>query len=251
MPYRIRPGVELPKKVPQATLSWVDGKFLIHQVIDVATPSAYEPIGFLGGDLGIVNILVDSEGVRYTSGCLNGLRKRHAQFRAKLQSKGTRSAKRLLLKRRRKEGRFARDANHIIAKRVVSKAKMLTFGIALEDLKGIRERVRVRKAARRQHTSWAFNQLRGFIEYKAILAGVPTVLVDPRNTSRTCPQCGCVEKRNRLSQAKFLCVSCGMTGHADTIAAQNIAQRAVQGRAGGDQPDALPKGNEQVLVSRG
>ena len=48
--------------------------------------------------------------------------------------------------------------------------------------------------------------------YKARLAGVPLVKVDPRNTSRTCSECGHCAKDNRKSQAKFLCVSCGRVG---------------------------------------
>ena len=96
-----------------------------------------EPQGFLGCDLGIVNILTDSDGEAYSGGQVNGLRKRHAKLRARLQSIRTRSAKKLLAKRRRKEGRFARDVNHCISKKVVAKAKRQLLGIALEDLKGI------------------------------------------------------------------------------------------------------------------
>jgi IS605 OrfB family transposase len=91
---------------------------------------------------------------------LNNLRKRHFKLRQRLQKKGTKSAKRLLKKRRQKEARFARDVNHWIAKELVKRAQGTGRGIALEDLKGIRERVTVRKSQRRQHHSWAFNQLR-------------------------------------------------------------------------------------------
>ena len=59
--------------------------------------------------------------------------------------------------------------------------------------------------------------------YKARLAGVPLVLVDPRNTSRTCSQCQHCEKANRQSQAKFLCKHCGHSQNADRNAALNIA----------------------------
>ncbi|MCK7582520.1 MAG: transposase [Chromatiales bacterium] len=43
-------------------------------------------------------------------------------------------------------------------------------------------------------SGWAFYQLRQFITYKAKLAGVYVVIVDPRHASRTCPVCGSVEK---------------------------------------------------------
>jgi IS605 OrfB family transposase len=152
-----------------------------------------------------------------------------------LQSKGTKSAKRLLKKRRQKERRFARQENHRIAKELVQRAKDTGRGIALEDLQGIRERVTVRKSQRRQHHVWSFFDLRQKIAYKAERAGIPLVLVDPRNTSRTCPQCGHVDRANRKSQSLFSCGSCGYSGHADHIAAVNISRVAV------NQPDVSPR----------
>lgn len=211
----------------QADLIYRDGRFYLAVVVDVPEPPADEPGDWLGVDLGIVNIAADSDGETYSGGHLNGLRRRYARLRTRLQAKGTKSAKRLLKKRRGKEQRFVRNVNHVISKVLVAKAKGTGRGIALEDLKGIRERVTVRKAQRRVQHSWAFHQLRSFIEHKARLAGVPVVLVDPRNTSRTCPVCGCVDKRNRPNQAHFRCVSCGFAGPADTIAAVNIRGRAV------------------------
>ena len=57
---------------------------------------------------------------------------------------------------------------------------------------------------------------------KAESAGREVIAVDPRNTSRTCPQCGHVAKENRPTQEKFHCVSCGHTAHADTVGALNV-----------------------------
>ena len=65
-----------------------------------------------------------------------------------------------------------------------------------------------------------------FLSYKAELAGVPIVKVDPRDTSRMCYECGHCSKDNRKSQAKFLCVSCGHRANADQNAALNIKFRA-------------------------
>ena len=225
LPFRCRPGVTLTSKA-QGQLVYRDGRFFIHQPLEVTEPEIREVAEYLGCDLGIVNILADSDGETYSGGQVNGLRRRHARLRARLQKKQTRSAKRLLRKRRNKETRFARDVNHNIAKNVVAKAKDTDRGVALEDLGGIRDRITVRKAQRRQHHSWSFNQLRSFIQYKARLAGVKVVTVDPRNTSRTCPACGLVDKANRVSQAWFSCVRCGFSGPADTFAAVNIGRRA-------------------------
>jgi len=211
----------------ETDLVYQDGTFYLNAFVDLEESSLLETEDVLGIDLGIVNILADSDGETYSGGQVNGLRKRHSRLRARLQKKGTPSAKRLLRKRRRKESRFARNINHVISKQVVLKAQHTNRAIALEDLQGIRSRVRVRKSQQRQHHSWAFYQLRNFIQYKARLAGVPVVLVDPRNTSRTCPACGCVDKANRVSQSRFSCVQCGFAGPADTIAAENIRRAAV------------------------
>ena len=210
----------------QVDLIYREGKFYLAVVVDVPEPPTNEPEDWLGVDLGIVNIATDSEGDAYSGGKVNGLRHRHSRLRANLQAKGTKSAKRLLKKRRQKESRFARNVNHVISKLLVAKAKGTGRGIALEDLQGIRDRVTVRRSQRRVHHSWSFHQLRSFIEYKACLAGVLVVLVDPRNTSRTCPACGYIAKANRRTQASFLCISCGFAGPADTIAAVNIRGRA-------------------------
>lgn len=228
----------LAHRMGETDLVYRDNTFYLNSVVDVEEPPLLATEDVLGVDLGIVNILADSDGETYTGGQVNGLRKRHARLRARLQKKGTKSCKRLLKKRSRKEKRFARDVNHVISKQVVLKAEHTNRAIALEDLQGIRLRVRVRKSQRRQHHSWSFFQLRAFIQYKAKLSGVPVVLVDPRNTSRTCPACGFVDKANRVSQAIFSCVQCAFAGPADTIAAENIR---VLGRVAVNQPDVASR----------
>ncbi|MFJ6121507.1 RNA-guided endonuclease InsQ/TnpB family protein [Streptomyces sp. NPDC092129] len=57
---------------------------------------------------------------------------------------------------------------------------------------------------------------------KAEGAGRQVMAVDPRNTSRQCPECGHTAKENRPTQEKFHCVSCGHSAHADTVGAINV-----------------------------
>lgn len=117
--------------------------------------------------------------------------------------------------------------NHCISKKIVAKAKALCLGIAVEDLGGIQDRVTVQHSQRSRHKNWSFAQLRGFLEYKAKLAGVPVVAVDPRGTSKTCSVCGHCDKGNRRSQSRFSCKACGHTAHADKNGAVNIRLRAL------------------------
>lgn len=59
---------------------------------------------------------------------------------------------------------------------------------------------------------------------KAESASRVVVAVNPANTSRRCPQpqCGHTCAENRVTQADFLCVSCGFAGHADVVGATNV-----------------------------
>ena len=211
----------------QADLLYQGGKFYLCAVIEVSEEPMLEVTEYLGVDLGIVEIASDSDGNSYSGKQVNTLRAHHANIRSKLQAKGTKSAKRLLVKRSLKESRFAKQENHRIAKELVRRAKDTCRGIALEDLSGIRMRVTVRKAQRRVHHSWAFHQLKTFVQYKAQIVGVPVKLVNPRNTSRTCSRCGHCEKGNRKSQSIFKCLACGFVANADLNAAKNIGRAAV------------------------
>jgi putative transposase len=96
--------------------------------------------------------------------------------------------------------------------------------------------------ARNQLSGWSFAQLFSFLSYKARLAGVPVVTVDPRNTSRTCAECGHCAKSNRKGQAEFECVACGHQAHADKNAARNIRALANGSVATGlDSPSRLSR----------
>jgi putative transposase len=186
-----------------------------------------EPKGFLGVDLGIVNIATDSDGGTHSGEEVEKVRRRQHKNRKRFQKKGSRGTKKRLKKLAGREARFRRQENHRISKELVRKAKDTGRGIALEDLTGIRERTTVRAKDRPRHMGWSFFQLRGFVEYKAKLAGIPVVPVDPRNTSSTCNTCGHCEKANRKSQAEFECRQCGHSANADLNASRNIRDRAV------------------------
>lgn len=202
------------------------GEFYLYATVDLTEPTPITPAGHLGIDLGQENLAVTSDGVMLGSGGqLRKLRESRIAERKGLQKRGTTSAKRKLKKKSGRESRRMTDINHCIAKQIVAEAQRTGRGIALEELSGIRRRARHRKPQRATFHSWAFAQLSGFIAYKAIQAGIPVTIVDPAYTSQGCSTCGHIDKKNRPTQEKFSCTSCGMTLHADINAARNIAQR--------------------------
>jgi putative transposase len=206
------------------------GMFYLAAVCNVDAPEPSDVDDFLGVDFGVVQIATDSDGQTYSGKAVNNVRYRHRKLRASLQHRQTRSAKRRLKKLAGRETRFAKNVNHCISKQIVADAQRTGRGVAIEDLKGIRERIRARREQRAVLHSWSFSQLGLFVAYKAALAGIPLVFVDPRNTSRECSVCGHIAKQNRPSQSVFRCVSCGHEANADFNAALVIRSRAVVNR---------------------
>lgn len=87
----------------ESDLCLVGGNFYLFAACDVERP---EPID-VEGYLGVKNIATDSDEKNYSGGQVNGLRKRYFKLRKRLQRSGTKSARRLLKKRSKKEKRLA------------------------------------------------------------------------------------------------------------------------------------------------
>lgn len=208
------------------------GRWYLHTSLEIDPATMHHPDEYLGVDLGVVNIAVDSDGNFYSNDLIETLRVRIKTLTDALQACGSRSAKRHLKKLAGKVHRARTDINHVISKRLVQLAKDTGRGISLEDLLGIRDRITFRKGQRARMGSWAFSQLRLFITYKGERVGVRVVVVDPRNTSRTCTveTCGHIDKKSRRSQSEFICRKCGFADHADHVGAVNIAKRGAVGR---------------------
>ena len=211
----------LPYVKGEADLIYKKGKFYLFQTVEVPEEDVGDVEDFIGVDFGITDIATLSDGTSFGSKDLNNVRDKYFKVRRSVQSKGTKGAKKLLKRLKGREQRFASITNHTISKRIIEKAVSENKGIAIEDLTYIRERTTVRKAQRRRHHSWAFAQLRSFLEYKTKLQGVPLAVINPRYTSQTCNACKHLGDR---SGKHFSCPNCGNIADADINAAQNIAQ---------------------------
>jgi IS605 OrfB family transposase len=148
----------------------------------------------------------------------------YQRVRTRLQHKGTRKATARLRQMRLRERRFKADINHATAKALVAPGLL----IGLEDLTHIRDRTKQKgKRHRRKAAKWAFAELRGFVSYKAALAGSVAVTVDADYTSQQCPWCGYRSKANRPKHGLlFRCANpdkpCGYEGHADLVGARQV-----------------------------
>lgn len=215
----------LMRKMGQANLVYRDDKFYLYISVEFPEEPPVKPEEWIGVDLGIVNLATTSTGKVYSGKQVERVRRRNATARKQYQRTGTKSAKRRLKKLSGKQQRFQAITNHTISKQIVAEAKARKAGIALENLKGIRDRLdTVSRQMRRRLGNWGFYQLLSFVTYKAKLNGVQVVTVDPRNTSRTCSKCLYCDKGNRKTQDSFKCLQCGFSANADLNAAWNLSR---------------------------
>jgi len=220
----------------ETDLVLVKGSFYLLAACEVETPEPFDVTGYLGVDRGIKNVAATSDGKLYGG---EALLKRRGQLlesrrtlqkaRAKRRQRGasTRSVRRRQKSIGRREHNLSQTVNHTVAKQIVETAKTQRCGLALEQLRGIMQRVTVRHQQRYALHSWAFDDLQGKIGYKAALAGIPVAFVPSAYTSQECPSCGYTASHNRISQSEFRCRQCGYANHADIVGALNIQHRAV------------------------
>jgi len=148
-------------------------------------------------------------------------RRKHQSIRAKL---GKKKKLKAIKKYNNKEQRWMRDKDHKIARWIIKFAFANNVSlIRLEDLSEIRNTARTsRKNAKNLH-KWSFYRLARYIEYKAKIAGMKVEYVDPKYTSKKCPEC---KKLNTAIKRRYRC-KCGFEAHRDRVGAINIINATV------------------------
>ncbi|HEY9903292.1 MAG TPA: transposase, partial [Candidatus Sericytochromatia bacterium] len=212
-----------------------NGTYSVNIQVKNDAPSPQKSQGVIGVDLGRRDVAVTSEGESFSGQQITEIRDRYSRVRASLQKKaseGTRSTRRrarqILQRLSGRERRFQSWVNHNVSKHIVGKSKQFECSIAIEDLTGIRERTNEQprnKTERRRSNSWAFFQLRMFLDYKALGAGVEVIKVNPAYTSQTCHKClhiHPVKGKSYRSGKTFSCGHCHWKGDADLNGANVI-----------------------------
>lgn len=209
-----------------------DGNWYVHIQLKSDAPEVSKTDKIIGVDFGRREIAKTSTNTGWDGKQITQVRDRYTKVRASLQkraSQGTRSSRRrcrqILQRLSGRERRFQAWLNHCISKSIITEAKDSEATVAIEDLTSIRERTNTKprsKAERRRSNSWAFYQLRIFLEYKGIKQGVKVVTVSPAYTSQTCHCCLHIGVR---TQKNFKCANsyCGWLGDADFNGANMIA----------------------------
>jgi IS605 OrfB family transposase len=222
---------------------------LVSLELEVADPTFESHKEVVGIDVGIRYLAVTSTATGKPT-WHSGKRCRHqanhyARLRKRLQQKGTRGATRRLRRIEQRERRLKQQANHVVAKHIVTTHPHSLLG--LEQLTDIRERCKRRKRRRvakkgkgtepvskkqrkanRVYSQWSFAELQRLLAYKAALAGSMAIKVDANDTSKACPKSGYTSAANRPEKGLlFHCRNCHYELHADLVGARNITMRTL------------------------
>ena len=204
----------------EARLVLRKGIWYFHLFLDLSDVSPISGGSILGVDVGENNLATSSTGKVWGGSQLRHKRDITLAHRRRLQSNGSRAAKRKLRAISGREQRHVKHINHETSKAIVAEA--LSSGaseIRMEDLTHIRAHIKAGKRIRTRLHRWTFRQLQDFVAYKAHGVGLSVVYINPAYTSQTCSVCGEIGKRVKH---RFSC-SCGNRAHSDVNASRNIA----------------------------
>lgn len=204
----------------------------IAQIAYEAVETTFSGSEVMGVDLGILCPAVAKTSTGKVKFYGSGRQRKQVRraFYSRRKKLGKAKKLKALKKAKDKEQRWMRDQDHKISRAIVNDAISQGVGaIKLEMLQGIRSRTQKNDTTRksRKHirqknrmiNSWSFYRLAHYIEYKARLAGIDVVYVDPAYTSQVCPHCGALHKAQGRG---FFCPDCGYHVHRDIVGAANI-----------------------------
>ena len=188
----------------------------------------------IGIDVGLTNFATLSNGEKIKNPKFFKIEEStlaRAQRKLSKQVKGTVKRRKSVMIVSRIHERIANrrnDFTHKLSKKLVENYSLIVF----EDL-NITDMVQNSNYSKSIHDV-AWNTLVQFTKSKAEDAGSNVVLIDPHYTSQTCSSCGYVDRDNRKTQSKFICLRCGHTENADVNAAKNILGLGLQSIANTD-----------------
>ena len=189
-----------------------------------------KPLGNVGIDMNERNATTSNTlgttNIFDTSGVME-VKERYRAIRAKI-GRQTRQDNRISQKLYAKYGRREKNRTvqqlHTVSKKIVQQAKEKKLRIVMENLKGIRKLYRKGNGQgssyRGRMNSWTFREVQRQIGYKAAWEGIPVTYVNPRGTSRNCPECG--SRVVILAERKLYCSECDKTWDRDILASLNI-----------------------------
>jgi len=215
---KINPHLGQMELIEDNKYGWVN----CHITLRLPKPEPYEPKGWVGVDIGWNKLATSivctvNPHLRFFNPTFHGkqFKTRIIQLRHLLKEYARK--KKAWKKWDYRLKHTIKYAVGVVAKEIVSKAKKLRAGVAMENL-----------TFKSTTKGYLVPRYKLMIAVKTLCEreGIPFKLVPAQYTSITCPKCGHVDKKNRNGKW-FKCVKCGYQTDADLAGAMNIALKAL------------------------
>jgi IS605 OrfB family transposase len=225
----------------EARLVFRDDEFALYVTKRAPRPARYAPKGVLAVDVNERQVVVGNSRVEVRMETPVERALHYMRLAERLQEKYS-SSRYSAWRRRSGIGRrvrhFHRKAKNVIedwarktAHTIISLAKQSQLTVAREDLTGLVESLReLPKSHRTALIMLGYRRLGLWVDWQAEKNGVPLLIVNPADTSTTCPRCG--TKLVEVGYRRLRCPRCGLEADRDTIAILNIERRALNQMGG-------------------
>jgi len=217
-------------------------------------PAEDKPVGV---DVGIHSIIATSDGITIPNPRIlvkseKVLKRRHRQLSKKRKGSKNKNKARVRLARAYSKIKKRRETFlHGITNDLIANHKVIFL-----------EKLQIQNMVRNHRLSKAildavWGELARQLSYKAEEAGSTFLQIDPRNTSKTCSQCGWLDEDQTLNDRVFICESCGLELDRDINASKNILRIGLGtlGRreinACGDETSTLEKSKASIVAEAG
>ena len=241
----------------QITVSLSAGEWCVSIQTERETPEPVHPSkSSIGIDMGVVRFATLSDGS--TIEPLNSFRKYEKKL-AKLQRKQARCKKfssnwqkiksriqRLHLHIANARKDFLHKASTMISK---NHAVVVLEDLKVQNMSSSKAGGKRKSGLNKSILDQGWFEFRRQLTYKLAWLGGSLVAIPPQYTSQTCSRCGCVDKQNRQTQAKFKCTACGFEINADHNAALNILAAGLAVTACGAGKAHAPALNQEPAYS--
>ncbi len=161
------------------------------------------------------------------------IRANYRRIRKSIQKKvkNLRLRNKLLTKYGRRERTRVQDRLKKLTTMLVEIAKEYNADLVRENLKDLKLNGRKKnKQLNYRLSTFPYRKFIEYIDYKFRERGLSVLETDARKTSITCPICGYVDKKNRVSKEIFRCRRCGFTFNAQYVACLNLFSRSNDGK---------------------
>lgn len=237
-------------KIKRYTVSYDStGRYYLSLIVETTAPKALPKTGkAVGIDVGIADLAISSDGVKYGTFNAKWLEKQAAKWQSRFSKRKHQATvavcqwnhkhkltkiginayqnwQRAKKQKARYQQRIANKRKDYLHKLTTALAKKYDV-IAIEDLKVKNLQKNHHLAKSITNASWYL--FRTMLEYKCAWYGKRLIAVNPKYTSQVCSNCGYPSGKKPLEIREWTCPQCGTHHDRDINAAVNILNRGLK-----------------------